>query len=113
MSEMIICIVAQTSVCDAALTGCCWTWNQKLKCVPLFSGDEWLVIECCPHRVPRQRGAFHTHRKVAHAGENSQPTQLVWRGPFIQLAGDHAVKFAKQGFGFFPALALYRLRHHA
>ena len=65
------------------------------------------------HRVPREAGAFDARRKLAHAREDFQATQLVRRLLFVQLAEHHAMKFIEQGLDFRVRLALYALRHHA
>ena len=64
------------------------------------------------HCVPRERGAFDTNRKLAHAREYLQIAEAVRGGLFIQFAGYHAVKLTEEFLCLLFALSLHRLGHH-
>lgn len=78
-----------------------------------FSRGGFLVIQCGMHRVPRKRGAFHAHWKLAHSRKYRQVAETVRRGLFIQFAGNHAVKLAEKFLRLLLALSLHGLGHHA
>jgi hypothetical protein len=78
-----------------------------------FSRGGFLIIQCGMHRVPRQRGAFHANRKLAHAREYLEVAEIIRRGVFIQFAGHHAMKLAEEFLRLLLAFSLHCLSHHA
>lgn len=80
---------------------------------PLFGRHEFLIVERRVHRMPSQRGAFYTHGKLTHAGEDPEIAELVRRHLFIEVTRDHAMEFLEELFHLGLGLTLDGLGHHA
>src|SRR5436190_12589500 len=75
----------------------------------LLSGHVLLALERGLERMPRQAGALHPDRKLTHAGEHRQFSQILDR--LIGWRRHHVMKTLEQFARFTDGVAFDRIGH--